>query len=234
MDRRTLLSTLVAAATCPGASLAAQGKRVAVFGDSLADGLWMGLRGAGKDGGAPEYARLGRVSSGLVKSGFYDWQAGAEKIAAGAYACGICMVGLNDQQTIDTGGGRIPFGASAWDDAYADLVGSIVAAFARRRVPLVWVGLPTVRDRRVSDGVHEINDVVSGVVTNGGGLFVSTWELTAGPDGRYTAFIADERGRKSEMRAPDGMHMTGEGYLLLGRMVEHRMREAALTASLFG
>jgi hypothetical protein len=81
-----------------------------VFGDSLADGLWAGLSQMCH---AVSLARLGRVSSGLVKTGFYDWPVEAAKIAAEPYEAGIICIGLNDQQTIATDAGRFPFGTAA-------------------------------------------------------------------------------------------------------------------------
>jgi len=221
MRRRSLLCALViGVAGANRVAVANPPSKVAVFGDSLADGLWAGLSQVCPD---VSLVRLARVSSGLVKTGFYDWPAEAARIAAEPYAAGIACVGLNDQQTIATASGRFPFGTDDWDAAYAGRVADIVKGFVAHRLPLLWVGLPRVRDPQIASGVTRINGIFERVVPSAGGVFVPTWDFTSGPHG-FDEYLPDETGRKVNMRAADGSHFTPEGYRFLARQVLARLR----------
>jgi hypothetical protein len=59
--------------------------------------------------------------------------------------------------------------------------------------------------------------------------YLDTWSLFRAKDGGYRAFVRNERGVLQEMRAPDGIHFTPNGYAYLGRMA---LRAAAESFSL--
>ncbi len=216
----------------PLAAFADTPKKVAVFGDSLSQGLWLGLSSDMKDDKNLTFARLGKVSTGLVKDRFYDWTTHAETIAAGPYACGICQIGLNDQQAIDDKGQYISFDDSNWPSVYEQRASLIGDAFVARKVPLVWVGLPNIRGEALAQGVLKINGILSAVAAKTNSLYVSTWEATSGADNRFTAFVKFD-GRMENVRANDGEHMTGDGYKMVARLVISAMKSAPQTKALF-
>ena len=217
LRRRSFLGGVATGLICGAA--AAEAPRVAVFGDSLSDGLWAGLTQLCHQ---VSPVRLGRVSSGLVKTGFYDWPAQAARIAAGPYKAGFICIGLNDQQTIATDAGPRPFGTDGWDDAYAERVSALVKDFVSHQLPLVWVGLPRVREPRMADGVARINAIISREVPAAGGVYVATWDFTSGPHG-FDSYLPDESGHAVNMRAADGVHFTPDGYRFLVKQVLARL-----------
>jgi hypothetical protein len=166
---------------------------------------------------------MGKVSTGLVKSGYYDWVTVAKAQAAGGHPGGIVLVGLNDQVSFDTDAGWVPFGTVRWDDLYRARATSIAAAFREASVPLVWVGLPNVRSESVARGIRHINAIIGKVA-----------ETTSEPDGSFTPYLSPDGRSPRELRAPDGMHFTGEGYRFLADHVLTAMRADPRTKGIVG
>jgi hypothetical protein len=232
MDRRQFLKLVALTGAAPYAAHAAGPLRVAVFGDSLSDGLWSGLRYDLRDDASLDFVRLGKVSSGLTRDGFYDWQARAKSIAAEGFSCGICQIGLNDQQHFDVGDGEIGWGTAEWAPEYRRRAKSIADTFAAHSVPLVWVGLPTVRDKELLPGVELINGIIQSVAAESGNLYISIWAETSDAHGRFSAFLSDG-GSMRDLRADDGEHMTGEGYRMVARFVIDGLKSSDKTNFLF-
>ena len=91
----------------PAALPAGRAISVHVFGDSLANGVWRGLRQAFAGDKAVRLENNAKVSSGLVRSDFYDWN---EELAAildsAEIDIAIVMLGSNDRQRLRVAGRR--------------------------------------------------------------------------------------------------------------------------------
>ncbi len=200
---------------------------VVVFGDSLADGIWAGVYRALRRDDRFEVQRHTRVSSGLSRPDYFDWQAALDEyLIEEEIDAAIISIGLNDAQPIfHEGRWDHDFGTEPWTEIYRGRVATFMARLAEAGVPAFWVGLPTVRSESYARRVAHLNDIYSAAAAEHGIVFVPTRAITADEQGGYSAYLADEDGRSRLMRANDGVHFTTRGYELLGQQLVAAMRE---------
>lgn len=210
--RRTQQPRAAAPAPAPRADVEIT-SHVVVFGDSLAANLGQGLEAVLAD--APEIgvATQSRASSGLVRDDFHDWPAAVSAFLAGdaRIDVAVMMLGVNDRQTMQADGVGLEPLSEPWREAYGARVDRILDAFAQRRVPLIWVGLPPMENGRLSTDLAAINEIVRGRIRPGRGVFVDIWKGFVDEDNRYAATGPDLNGQPARLRASDGIHFTRAG-----------------------
>jgi len=194
--------------------------RVAVIGDSLSQGLgpaierWM-------DPGVVRVLSLGRQSTGLSRQDYFNWQAGMRQIVEEFRPDLVfVLLGSNDAQAqISPGGTAIPTGSVEWVQGYRDHAARLLSEATAAGTRVVWVGIPIVQDRNRWDFYRRVNDIYRATAqADPLGTYLDAWSLFRAKDGGYRAFVRNERGVLQEMRAPDGIHFTPNGYAYLGRM----------------
>ncbi|MCB9960041.1 MAG: DUF459 domain-containing protein [Rhodospirillaceae bacterium] len=201
---------------------------ILVIGDSLADGLWAGVyrRTRGFDDVTVE--RHTRVSSGLSRPDYYDWNAEIDEVIADEdMDIAIVSIGLNDGQPVFyEGRWDHDFGTEEWDRIYRERVVAFMTELADAGIPTFWLGLPTVRSAEFDQRVQHMNDIYREAAAETGVYFVETRAITADASGAYAAYLNDEDGRQRLMRANDGIHFTGPGYEMLGQALVDAIAQA--------
>jgi lysophospholipase L1-like esterase len=164
--------------------------RVVVVGDSLSQGLAPAL-GELFDPSNARVLSLGRISTGLARPDYFNWQAALRRIVDEVRPDVVfVLLGTNDDQSIVTSEGTVDLGTTDWTYAY------------RER----W------------DFYRRLNDVYADTAAADPlAAYVDSWRLLETRDGGYAAYLRNERGVLQEMRAGDGFHFTPNGYLYLGR-----------------
>jgi len=143
-------------APAPGAGARAPAT-LAVFGDSQGDGLWGAL-----------YRKFLRtkdiriVRASLASTGFnrtpYELTF-AQTIAGEAVSVALMFTGANDAQDawpLEKGSPPAPFGTEAWSGLYGQRLRRFHEAVAGAGIPLLWVGLPTMRDRTFESRIAKV------------------------------------------------------------------------------
>lgn len=212
--------------------------RVLVIGDSLASLLADGLDDALE--GRPDVAVLDRArsDSGLVRNDYYDWKkVAAELLAEGPpVSVGVILIGLNDRQAIREGEIVHEPLSPRWQELYRSRIAAIAAAFAEKRVPLVWVGTPPVQNARLSTDFTAFNEMYREQAEKVGGAYVDLWGGFVDAENRYTAMGPDVSGQTMRLRAGDGIHFTAAGArkaahfvdVVIRRLIEGRQQQPAL------
>src|SRR4029077_20433363 len=81
---------------------------------------------------------------------------------------------------------------------------------------LYWVGPPVLRDTKQEAGVRELAPVIESVVdASPTAKYFDLHDLLDGDDGAYTPFV-DVDGKKLQVRAGDGVHLTPDGADFVG------------------
>ena len=195
---------------------------VAVLGDTLGQLLSGGLGEAFED--KPEIAvrNLGKESSGLVRTDYYDWPKAARDIAAGTNKIdvAIIMIGSNDRQAITDGAASHEALSTRWRELYAQRVDAVIAAFKEKNIPLVWVGLPVMKSERFSADMAQLNGIYRERAARGGVAYVDVFEVFGDEHNQYEAYGPDVNGQIVKLRAADGVHFTGAGARKLAHFVE--------------
>lgn len=187
--------------------------RIWVVGDSLTEQLGPALRdlAAGTGRAATEHEL--HYSSGLSRLDFFDWPARLDVIEeASDPDVWVVMFGANDAQSIRVGGRHLEFGTPEWDAAYRRRVAGVMAGLSSNAQQVVWVGQPVMRTAGFAQRMAHLDELYrSEAARHPDVTFLDTWELFAGPDGAYAAYLPGSDGRPALMRLGDGIHLTRPG-----------------------
>jgi hypothetical protein len=199
---------------------------VAVLGDSLGQLLGQGLAEALVD--QPEVAVLHktRESSGLVRDDFYDWtKATRELLASGQKInVAIMLIGSNDHQSLREGGVAYEPGSPKWNEIYANRIETIAGLFRDAKIPLLWVGLPIMKNERLSAEMAAFNDLYREHAAKSGATYIDVWDAFGDESGRFNTYGPDVTGQLVRLRSSDGIHFTKAGARKLGQFVETEIR----------
>jgi len=217
-----------------------QASSLLVAGDSLSISLGEQLeRTLGQEPGL-RFKRLGRVSSGLARPDFFDWETTMTMLAEGMHPdVALIMLGTNDSKLLRTGDGSqlaAPFGTPEWDQAYAARVQHMIGICrkANPSVVIFWVGSPVMADPVLCGELRHVNAVIAKVVAaNRDCHFLDTWDLFAGPDRRYVS-AKPELADGSTLRARDGVHLTQAGAQALAEFCRWAMESRVRWTTLQG
>ncbi|HYF52931.1 MAG TPA: DUF459 domain-containing protein [Salinarimonas sp.] len=190
--------------------------RLAMFGDALADTVADGLADAFEDAPEIEVLSEARPQGGLARAEPGEWpkivRDTLDGVEGGAgSAIGLVMLGLNDRQPIREGDQAHEPLSERWRQLYAERVDAVTAAFAERKVPLIWIGAPPMRAERGNADLIAINDIARDRVQRAGGVYVDIWPGFVDDENRYTATGPDHRGQTARLRAGDGIAFTEAG-----------------------
>ncbi|MBK9081624.1 MAG: DUF459 domain-containing protein [Rhizobiales bacterium] len=236
-EARPRVETVRRTPTSP--SLSAQPERpvvepsffVAVLGDSLGVMLADGLRESlAIDRPHVAVQRKARESSGLVREDFYDWQKAARDLVAGGERLDyvLMLFGTNDRQQIrDADGTTLEPLSPRWREIYGQRIESLVATFRARNIPVIWVGLPIMRQERYAADMSKLNELFRAHAEKAGAHFIDVWDRFADEAGQFDASGPDVNGQQTRLRAADGIHLTRAGAVKLAHFVEGDIVRAA-------
>jgi len=195
---------------------------IAVFGDNVAHMLAQGLNEAYEERPEITVSRRARENSGLVRDDYYDWPAAIEETLAKEtdFQLAVMMLGSNDRQPIREAGETHDPLSPRWREIYAARVNAIVEEFRKKNVPLVWVGMPVMKNERLSNDLVTINEIVRETVTKAGASFVDVWEAFVDDRNRFALHGPDVNGHIKRLRTGDGVHFTRAGARKLAHFVE--------------
>ncbi len=197
----------------------APGRSILVAGDSLSIFLADALRPlvAGRPGAA--FAARGKVSSGLARPDFFNWEREMADLAHTRRPdTVVVMIATNDNQTLTRPDGRkIAFGRPGWNEEYGRRVRRLVD-LARQGNPearVYWIGAPVMADPQLNADVAAINEVIAReIAALPGCRFVDVSRTLADASGRYAPALPAPGGPRVA-RTRDGVHLTSYGAKLL-------------------
>ncbi|MEP3276071.1 MAG: GDSL-type esterase/lipase family protein [Stappiaceae bacterium] len=199
-------------------------RKVLIVGDTLADGLYNGLKTTFAKTPNIVVSKLTKASYGLSKPLEPDWPTRLEtRMTEDEPDLVVIMLGARDRRSIEGPNGRAEFRSDAWRKAYRFETARMVAAVRNLRKPLIWIGLaPAPGPQRTADFLT-FNEIYANQANPAGGEFLDIWELFLGEDGKYASHGADLEGNRTQLRASDGIYFTNAGYRKLAYFVERRI-----------
>lgn len=216
----TRRAALLAASAClAGPAVAAETRRILVFGDSQAQGLAAGFMRYFRSDRETRVLDRSKIGTGLSRLAF-DWPAQAQTLATTEHATvAFALFGANDRPPVRGGGEVNEAALRRFTDTYAERVAAVATPFRQAGVPLVWVGHPIVRDPAFAEDVALLNDIFADSAAAEAGIYVSTWDTFKGPDGQYAPYGRGVDGQTVRLRADDGVHLTPAGYDILATLL---------------
>ena len=198
---------------------------VLVFGDVMAEQIAQGLADAFVND-RPEVAisRKTKTNSGFVRGDFYDWVGQAPALLAKEKVTAIVvMLGVNDRQPLRDDQGAYEFRADRWRELYGKRIEDFLVKLKDKNVPIFVVGMPSMRNPKLSTDVVYLNEILAERTRKVGGYYVDVWDGFVAESGDYMASGPALDGQTRRLRAADGIHFTKAGQRKLAHYVEREL-----------
>ena len=202
-------------------------------GDSMMENLaphvaqWLRARGI-------KSRNRSRFSTGLTNPSAQtrDWPAEVEKALAANERLKLVVMFLGPNDPLDMpdpaaqGKRFLRFTSPEWEAEYRRRIARILDAVESHGAQLIWIGLPVMRVTRYERKMAYIDSLFRSE-TEGRALYLPIRELLS--DGGAYADSLLLHGKKTRVRASDGVHMSAAGTRLIAHAVQQRIRIAAGT-----
>jgi uncharacterized protein len=210
-------------------------KRIMIIGDSLGIQIGQGLREAFAEQPDIMIDSRARADTGLVNPQVRNWPVYMAEIAKKPEEkpdLVIMLIGANDNQRLPGPDGSLAEQLSdPWRTAYSTRIDSVVKPLKQARIPVIWVGLPVMKNARLSSAMLSINSLFQERVEREGLTYLDIWDQFSDEAGGYTSTGPDIAGEIQRIRAGDGVHFTKAGSRKLAFFVEQEVRKALTPAS---
>ena len=206
---------------------------VTVFGDSLASGLGKGLEEAFAQEPTVRLETKFKASSGLVREDYFNWPAQITihlEDETTRTDVAVFLIGINDRQEIPAG--NYAFRSDGWVREYQARIAQIARLFRERGIPLVWVGVPPMRQESLSSDMLFFNQLYRNQADLSGHRYVDTWLGFVDENGRFTRSGPDVTGQIRRLRTDNGIQFTRAGYRKLAFYTERPLRRILGTGNL--
>lgn len=210
--------------TLPAHHYATRHCTVLSMGDSLGIELGWGLQSEFANAPWIHLIEVGKVSTGLSNSWYYNWPKELAHFLAMYHPnVVVAFMGANDVRNIYAGNQLAIFGSSAWHKAYSKLVQQVVAETKKAHATLVWVGLPIMQPSPYGKGIHAINNTVALALRGRPGTaFINTEPVLADPSGAFQS-SGVVNGVVQTLRSGDGIHMSSVGENVVATFVDQQL-----------
>jgi hypothetical protein len=116
------------------------------------------------------------------------------------------------------------FHTEKWGELYAKRIDEMIAALKTKGVPILWVGLPSIRGAKSTSDMSYLDELYRARADKAGIVYVDIWDGFADDQGRYTQQGPDFEGQTRRLRTYDGVNFTKYGAEKLAHYVEHELR----------
>ncbi|MEM8878332.1 MAG: SGNH family hydrolase [Pseudomonadota bacterium] len=206
---------------------------VTVFGDSLASGLGKGLVEAFAQEPTVRIETKFKSSSGLARDDFFNWPAQITAYLEDETTrtdVAVFLVGINDRQEIPVGDHA--FRSDGWVREYEARISQVARLFWERGIPLVWIGVPPMRQESLSSDMLFFNQLYRNQADLAGHRYVDTWLGFVDENGRFARSGPDVTGQIRRLRTDNGIQFTRAGYRKLAFYTERPLRRILGTGNL--
>jgi uncharacterized protein len=116
------------------------------------------------------------------------------------------------------------FHTDKWAELYSRRIDDMIAALKTKGVPIMWVGLPSIRGAKSTSDTSYLDELYRARADKAGITYVDIWDGFADDQGRYMQDGPDFEGQTRRLRTYDGVNFTKAGAEKLGHYVEHDLR----------
>jgi hypothetical protein len=200
---------------------------VLMAGDSIGADLAFGLSRLLSEKGTFRPREHTRESSGLARPDYFNWPYQlAVDISEKEPDIVVVMFGGNDNQNFLIGDHGVVLGTAEWKSAYRARVARVMDIVTGGGRPLIWVGMPIMKDPARSRTMRMINAIFQSEAKDHPGVqYVDSYSLFSTARGHYAAYLRDSAGHQQQVRESDGIHLTiGAGGTRLAQAVYRVMR----------
>jgi hypothetical protein len=125
--------------------------------------------------------------------------------------------------------GTHEYRSERWEQLYGKKLDDMIAVLKSANVPVLWVGLPSIRGARSTSDAQYLNEQYRAAADRNGIIYVDVWDGFVDEQGRYMLRGPDVEGQIRPLRTADGVHFTKFGARKIAHYVERDLRRV-LTA----
>ncbi len=122
------------------------------------------------------------------------------------------------------GGTSLEYRSDRWVAAYNRRIADTIAALKSAGVPVIWVGLPSLRGARSTSDMQFLNDLYRKAAERANLVYADVWDGFVDEGGKFTLQGPDFEGQTRRLRAPDGVYFTRPGARKLAHFVEREIQ----------
>ena len=199
-------------------------------GDSMMQGVAPHVMSALHKRFAIQSLNLSKQSTGLSYTSLFNWPKVIEETLAQNphFRLMVVMLGPNDPWAIPVEKGKpyLAFKSAPWDEVYRARVDHVFELAKARGVQVIWVGVPNMRDPKLSDGVRYLNHIYQDEALKFHEIYLSTNDLFGYEHDEFSdSMLIDEK--KVKTRSGDGIHFTPTGQRRIAEKVLSRVEVTA-------
>ncbi len=120
------------------------------------------------------------------------------------------------------------FRTEKWTELYIKRIDDTIAALKAKNVPVLWVGLPPIRNIRAAGDLSYLNDLFRSRAEKAGITYIDTWDGFVDEAGRFVMQGPDFEGQIRRLRSGDGIHFTQAGARKLAHYVEREIQRGLM------
>ena len=120
------------------------------------------------------------------------------------------------------------FRSDKWNELYIKRIDEMIAVLKAKNVPVFWVGLPPIRNPKISADLSYLNDLYRSRAEKAGITYIDTWDGFVDDAGRFVMQGPDFEGQIRRLRSGDGIHFTQPGARKLAHYVEREIQRALM------
>jgi len=128
------------------------------------------------------------------------------------------------QGQLEDVGPSFDFHTDKWAEIYQKRVEEFITALKIKGVPILWVGMPSIRGTRATTDMSYLDEIYRAAAEKTGIIYVDIWDGFVDEGGRYTAQGPDFEGQTRRLRTGDGVNFTKPGAVKLAHYVEKELR----------
>jgi uncharacterized protein len=121
-------------------------------------------------------------------------------------------------------GPNYEFHVDKWGELYEKRIDEMIAALKSRGVPVLWVGLPSIRGAKSTSDMSYLDELYRARAEKAGIVYVDIWDGFVDEQGHYAQQGPDFDGQTRRLRTYDGVNFTKYGAEKLAHYVEHELR----------
>jgi hypothetical protein len=125
-----------------------------------------------------------------------------------------------------TPGGSYDFHTDQWATLYGKRIDEMIAALKTKGVPILWVGLPSIRGTKSTSDLSFLDELYREHAEKAGIDYVDIWDGFVDDQGRFAMQGPDLEGQTRRLRTGDGVHFTKPGAVKLASFVDRDLRRA--------
>lgn len=191
-----------------------------VLGDSIAAGMWAGLRRMTSGNRQLNFKGRYKEESGFARPDRYDWNSAIAKLVTSQNMdIAIVMLGANDRQNFRAANGTFQFGSDEWLASYRETLDRFFAQLKKAGAAVYVAGLPPMAQPAYDRAAKFISGIQREQAEKQGIKFIPVRKAFTNDKDEFVWEGPDVTGAVRRLRAKDGIHFYKRGNNKLAALI---------------